>query len=114
MYSLLDLLTNADQGLAPYGIRHSGEGVKAKGYFGLLPHADGGMSTEISSEDDKGEFPLLAPTLTKKEVNWLLSGKEPTDEIYQKAIQWAEFRRSQGLSPFASQTELRSPVGLLD
>ena len=114
MYSLLDLLMPNNEGLAPYGVRHSGEGVKAKGYFGLLPHLEGGMSTEISSEDNKGEFPLLVPTLTKSEVNLLLSGKEPTDEIYQKAIQWAEFRRSQGLSPFAGQTELRIPTGLLD
>jgi hypothetical protein len=114
MYSLLDLLTIASQGLAPYGLRHSGEGVKGKGYFGLLANPNGGMSTEVSSEDEKGEFPLLAPTLTKQEIDLVLSGAEPTDEIYKKAMQWADFRRSQGLSPFASPTELRIPAGLLD
>lgn len=114
MYSLLDLLVNAQEGLAPYGIRHSGEGAKGKGFFGLLPNSEGGYSTEISSEDDLGEFPLLAPTLNKTEVDWLLSGKPPTDEIYEKAISWANFRRSKGLSPFKMPGEITIPTGLLD
>ena len=27
---------HSEEGLAPYGIRHSGEGVKGKGYFGTF------------------------------------------------------------------------------
>ena len=58
-------------GLAPFGIRHSGEGAKGKGYFGKLPSKDGMISTEISTESDIGEHPLLVPTLTRKEIKHL-------------------------------------------
>ena len=37
----------------------------------------------------------------------------PTDDMYRKAEMWANSRQSQGMSPFASPTELRMPVGLL-
>lgn len=114
MYSLMDMITTPQSGIAPYGLRHSGEGVKGKGWMGLLSRPDGGVSSEISSEDNVGEFPLLVPTLSKTEVNHLLSGKDPTDEIMQKAIQWAEFRRSQGLDPFAGGEDIKSPVGFFD
>jgi hypothetical protein len=109
------LLSQSEGGIAPYGLRHSGESAKGKGYFGPLPTLDGGgVSTEISSEDDLGEFPLMVPTLSKDEINHLLSGAEPTDSIYGKAISWANSRRKQGLSPFASQNDIKVPVGLLD
>ena len=62
-------------GLAPFGIRHSGEGAKGKGYFGELPSKDGMVSTEISTESDIGEHPLLVPTLTRKEIQHLLGHK---------------------------------------
>jgi hypothetical protein len=102
--------SSGGQGLAPYGLRHSGEGAKGKGYFGELPTTDGRTATEISSENDEGEHPLIVPTLTKKELNHLLSGEEPTDEIYDKAASWARTRRKSGKSPFADPTELRMPV----
>ena len=102
--------SSGEQGLAPYGLRHSGEGAKGKGYFGELPTTDGRTATEISSENDEGEHPLIVPTLTKKELNHLLSGGEPTDEIHDKAASWARTRRKSGKSPFADPTELRMPV----
>jgi hypothetical protein len=108
------LLSQSQGGLTPYGLRHSGDSAKGKGYFGPLPTTDGGVSTEISSEDDLGEFPLMVPTLTKSEMSHLLSGAKPTDSIYEKAISWANNRRKQGLSPFAAQGDIRVPVGLLD
>jgi hypothetical protein len=95
--------------IAPYGIRHSGEGVKGLGYFGLLPSKEG-VSTEISAEDDEGEYPLLVPTLTREEIDHLLSGNDPTEAIYEKAVKHAKMRKKAGKSPFAAPTELRRPL----
>jgi hypothetical protein len=104
----------SEEGLAPYGIRHSGEGVKGKGYFGMLPHASGGTSTEISTESDiygkNTEHPLIVPTLNAGELQHLLAGNQPTDEIYRKAQEHAVSRIDKGLSPFAQPNELRYPV----
>lgn len=100
----------SDGGIAPYGVRHSGEGAKGKGYFGKLPTKDG-FATELSVESDRaGEHPLLVPTLTKKEINHLLSGGEPTNSIYEKAERYALERKDAGKSPFAGSTELRRPL----
>lgn len=102
----------SDQGLSPYGLRHSGDGAKGLGFFGLLPHAGGGYSTELSSEaDGVGEFPLLVPTLSRSEIQGVLnSDAQPPDETYQKALSWAQMRKSRGLSPFAQPNELRMPL----
>lgn len=104
----------AGGGLAPYGMRHSGDAPKGKGYFGELKHASGDTATELSSEFEYNgktvEHPLIVPTLTKSEINHLLSGKQPTDEIYNKAESWAKSRIEQGKSPFAEPTEVRMPV----
>lgn len=98
-------------GLKFYGVRHGSVEPKGKGYFGELPASDGKKATEISSENEKlGSYPLLVPTLTKTEIKHLTSGKEPTDEIYDKAERWAEARHSQGKSAFAQPDELRVPV----
>ena len=105
-------------GLLNFGARYAESpseplSMKGKGYFGLLPAADG-ESTEISVTNDQGiSFPSLVPTLTQDEVNYLLQGNDPTDEIYRKAQMCADYRQSMGMSPFASPTELRIPVGLL-
>ena len=47
---------------------------------------------------------MIVPTLSESEINLLLSGAEPTDDIYNKAESWAKFRIDKGLSPFASST----------
>ena len=101
-------------GLAPYGTRHissPSEAVspKGKGYFGELKSKDGVM-TEYSTADDKGEYPLVVPTLTKKELDRLTGGDEPTEEMEEKARSWAESRRKAGKSPFAQPEELRTPT----
>jgi hypothetical protein len=107
------------QGIASYGARYAESpseplSMKGKGYFGLLPSSEG-FSTEISATNDQGlSFPLLVPTLTQQEVNLLLQGGEPTDEIYNKAMMFAQSRQASGQSPFATPTELRMPVGLLE
>ena len=107
---------STEEGLAPYGLRNSGEGAKGKGYLGALPTKEGGVATEISSEFEyKGknvEHPLLVPTLNKAEIDHLLAGKEPTEAIYSKAQSFAKKRIDEGKGTFAEPTEMRYPVGL--
>ena len=104
----------SNEGLAPYGLRHTGDSAKGKGYFGMLPHAGGSFSTEISSESDingkNTEYPLLVPTLNATELQHLLSGNDPTSEIYKKAEDYATQRIKLGKSPFAQPNELRYPT----
>lgn len=97
------------QGLAPYGLRHTSAVPKGSGYFGKLPSKSDGFSTEISSESDIGEYPLIVPTLTKKELGLLLSDGQPTEQIYQKAESWAQSRKKKGQSPFANRVGLLYP-----
>ena len=106
---------SGDEGLAPYGLRHSGESVKGKGYFGELPAKGGDVATEYSIEDESGEYPSLVPTLTKKQIDYVLEtglprGAEETEEIEKKARAHADKRRNEGKSPFAGSTELRMPT----
>jgi hypothetical protein len=97
------------EGLAPYGLRHSGEGAKGKGYFGGMPGKHG-MVTELSTESEGiGEHPLIVPTLTREELEYLLAGGDPTEPIYKKARQHAEGRKSKGKGSFADPSELRYP-----
>ena len=101
----MDLVTNP--GLSPYGISHDGTRMKGKGYFGQLPSVDG-MSTEVSSEDEIGEFPLLTPNLNRHQINKVLA--DPTgvqdEDILELARKYATQRRSEGKSPFAQPGEL--------
>ena len=94
------------KGVAPYGMRYGTIAPKGKGYFGELKRPDGYSSTELSSEFEykggKVEYPLIVPTLSEEEINLLLSGAAPTDDILDKAESWAKSRIDSGLSPFAS------------
>ncbi len=116
MNGLLDSIIR--DGIMSYGARYAESpseplSMKGKGYFGLLP-SDEGFSTEISTTNEAGmSSPLLVPTLSQQEIDYLLQGNEPTEDIYQKAELFAKYRQSQGMSPFASPTELRVPTGLL-
>ena len=111
----------ASNGVAPYGLRYGGDTPareismpKGLGYFGLLRSTSGYPMTEFSaSENIDGanvQFPLIVPTLTREELDWLLAGNDPTESIYQKAIAHAIMRTQSNLSPFAQQSELRYPV----
>jgi hypothetical protein len=104
----------SDEGLAPYGFRHAERAgdaieVKGKGFYGNLPHKEGGSSTEISSDNGKYDYPLLVPSLTSDERQHLLDGKEPTDAIYEKAEAHAAKRMKAGKSAYAQPNELRFP-----
>jgi hypothetical protein len=88
--------------------------VKGKGYFGEVPTNQGGAMTELSSAyEQDGKLisnPLIVPTLTKQELDWLKSGQEPTPQIIKKAQDYAQKRMGSGQSTFATPQELRYPV----
>lgn len=79
-----------------------------KGKLGLGP-----MSAvnppDAASVTGKYSFPLMVPTLTKKEQLHLLDGNDPTPAIYKKAEKYANSRVEAGRSPFAEPDELDDP-----
>ena len=96
------------QDTGAYGLRQDGT-KKSTGFFGELKRPDGDISTELSIGIDFGkgemEIPMLVPSLSKKEVNHLLNGGEPTPDIIDKAVGHARMRLDDGLSPFAGPDE---------
>lgn len=86
---------------------------KGNGYLGVLKASDGSDVTEFSmSSSDikvKGkeiDFPTIVPTLTKAEVNLMLTdiipnNKRIPDAIYKKAVDHAKKRIKEGKSVFA-------------
>jgi len=94
-----------------YGLRQD-KTQKGLGFFGEIPIKKGVM-TELGSESDvdfgQGQerlhYPLIVPTLSFDEIEHLKGGNEPTEEIWNKAIEHALERKKQGLSPFATQEE---------
>jgi hypothetical protein len=110
------MIANALRGIAPHGFRHveSIEDVslpKGSGYFGYLPNQTGQVSTEISADNNGMQYPLINPAMNRQDINVLLNNQQPTDDMYKKAEQWANYRKSQGQSPFMSPVgELRYPI----
>jgi hypothetical protein len=91
-----------------YGKRADGS-EKGTGFLGELKRPDGGVSTELSIgvefDGKEQEIPMLVPSLSKKEVDHLLKGGEPTDSIVDKAVAHARERKKQGKSPFKQKGE---------
>jgi len=91
---------------------------KGLGYFGPLQRPDGKVSTELSIgvniDGQEMEIPSLVPTLTQDEVNYLLSGKEPTKEIVDKAVDHAKRRLNEGKSPFADEVDYLKTIAEKD
>jgi hypothetical protein len=107
--------SETSMGLAPYGVRHSGEGLKGKGYFGEIQSPSGQSVTEYSLYDeDIGEYPSIVPTLTAEELQDTIrrssQGEHPSVEVIMKARMYAKDRLSDGKSTFSGPTELRFPV----
>lgn len=95
-----------------YGQRPDGS-HKGPGFLGELKRPDGGISTELSVgvniDGKERDIPLIVPTLSKKQLDALLSvpdGVAPWDAIKdynaieQKAIEHAQQRIQEGKSPF--------------
>lgn len=100
---------------APTLPREAGaQGMKGLGYFGPVDNLRGGYSTELAADTEIGgrrvDFPLMVPTLTRQELNHLLSGAQPTPEIYDKAIAHAIQRGQGAKDPFATQSDLPLPL----
>jgi len=111
------------QGIAPYGMRYGGESgldemvlPKGRGFMGDISDKPLDKMTELSSAFEyNGKLvphPLVVPTLLPEELSMLKNLKEDEqipEGIYRKAQAHAISRLEQGLSPFASPTELRYP-----
>ena len=104
MPSLFDLIMQNNN-----EFRHGSTQKKGQGYFGPLL-GNGGVSTELSFDFDHGgkniQAPLLVPSLSLAEIQHLLSGQKPTEDIYSKARMYAMDRMTFGKSPFASLSDL--------
>ncbi len=92
-----------------YGLREDGT-PKGSGYFGELKGRDG-VSTELSFDFEHPEHgkifaPLLVPSLSREEIDHLLSGARPTDAIYDKAQEFAIQRLLQKKPMFAAPGEM--------
>lgn len=99
-----------------WGLRLDGT-KKGNGFLGAITRPDGGVSTELSmgTEDvvpgQETEIPLMVPTLTREELDYLLSAppgdwQNPTLKgIARKAIDYARERQAQGLPYFAQAGE---------
>ena len=93
-----------------YGLREDGT-QKGFGYFGEIPTTDGSdnimgeLGSEMTYKGKNVHFPLLVPTLTRKEIDHLATGKKVPEEIWKKAMDHAIMRIGQGKDPFAHKEE---------
>ena len=103
-----------------YGNRQDGS-PKGDGFFGKLNRPDGSVSTEISigvgMNGKEMNIPLIVPTLTKKELNYLLSTDVEAKDFFNnmppsimdKAYEHAQTRMKSGMSPFAGPDDIVEP-----
>jgi len=89
-----------------YGNRKDGS-TKGKGFLGELKRPDGKVSTELSIgvnfDGKQQEIPMLVPTLTKQEIDYLLNDGKPTDAIVKKAVEHARKRVKEGKPVFSEK-----------
>jgi hypothetical protein len=87
---------------------------RVDGFFGEIKRPDGNVSTELSVgfEIDGKEvlMPAMVPTLTKKELDHLISGGEMTDEIADKAYKHGLERMKAKKSTFIEEGEKVTPL----
>lgn len=101
-----------------FGKRPDGT-AKGSGFFGVLKRPDGKVSSELSTDDPidnsgkKVLHPLIVPSLTRPELDYLLSGQKGNQDmeqrIYKKSADHARERIKAGKSPFAGPGEQQSP-----
>ena len=93
----------------PYGLRayqkpsgiYGGQMMpKTTGWQGVHKNSQGQDMTEFSIGDNKGDFPSIVPTLNANELAQIVQKQNITPSAKQKAQEFADLRRSQGLSPF--------------
>jgi hypothetical protein len=91
-------------------LRNDGVTYKDEGYFGQIPMTDGSgrNMTEMSVSYEGGQdIPAIVPTLDRSQLDQLAAGRGVTPDIGAKARAFAEWRASQGKSPFADSSEAR-------
>jgi len=105
------VIPSANAGQPNYGNRPDGTS-KGLGFFGELKRPDGNVSTEVSVGVNIGgkemDIPLLVPTLSKAEVDQVLSmrpDEQPPEALVRKAAEFAKQRLAQGKSVFAGAGE---------
>jgi len=100
--------TSKQGAFGAYGTRPDGT-MKGKGWLGALPTKKGNVMSELSVHQEyKGKevlMPLIVPTLSKDEINFLQDNEdiEPSKvplAIRMKALRHAHMRISKGLSPY--------------
>lgn len=106
---LADLVAQATNG---YGTRTDGS-LKGMGFFGELQNTNGGKSTELSAETTLRDgsnllYPLISKNQSFKDLNNLVTGGKPSDQMYDQAIRDALSRKLTGRSPFADIWEMRN------
>jgi hypothetical protein len=93
----------------PYGLRayqnpngsYGGQMMpKTTGWMGVHKNPQGQDMTEFSMGDNKGDFPSIVPTLNSNELAQIVQHQKIMPSARQKAQEFADLRRSQGLSPF--------------
>lgn len=97
-----------------YGLRKDGS-KKDSGFLGALTAANGDVMTELSVgvniDGRETEIPLLVPGLTKKQLQHLLDGGAPTQEIVDLAVEHARTRMKAGKSPFFDSANEKRDMG---
>lgn len=83
--------------------RRADGSVKGRGFLGPLQRLDGGVSSELSIgvefDGEEVDIPLLVPTLSKDEVQFLINmapEAQPPESIVRKAVAFARTRRMSG------------------
>jgi len=100
-----------------FGARADGT-QKGTGFFGVQKMTDGSNRdmTEFAIGVDIGqgetEIPTLVPTLSKKELEFLKAGNDPSKAIVDKAVSHARQRISGGKSPFIEAGEKITSLGV--
>ena len=90
--------------------------TKGSGYLGVLKRPDGAVSSEISVstdlKDEKGkeiEFPTMVPTLSQKQLDWLMTNDPAKNKIPRDIVSTAEAyarqRLSEGQSVWATDAD---------
>ena len=116
-------ITTQEKSLTKDDIRADGS-KKGNGFLGVLQRPDGNVSTEISVgveiDGKEVEIPTLVPTLTKEEINYLLTNdiKNPKSlfdtpigkSILNKSKEFAKERIDRGVSPFYQEGEEKTPT----
>lgn len=63
------------------------------------------FSVGVEIDGKEVEIPTLTPNQSRKDIDAVLSGMEPSDTMIEKAVEHARQRISKGKSPFAGRGE---------